>query len=588
MEKSKDKEINLWMENELKKFTKNLQKSMSEQEVVECQLALRSTTNYLKNFIEEKHPNINRNKLEQDEITQILIETVNEIAELSMNINKNSKEIIKLRNIQAFKIILNNSNMIREKLKYLEEDKELTAASQIEIEVNKVLQKNYKFIKKMESVIQNFTQINEILTQYIKGDNNKKKRIENKYPELFRGENSKYINFIGGTMEERLIRYSNEISEKTIEKYDTTIKQNEIDCLKGIYKVLNRTNAIQIYNQRHKNNLYKTTKAQLEYDFETDADNIGIKDFFSNTNLSKENITNINSYNIFWSNKYAKEMENIQFGLFYLCQFNFLENAVKGEKFEISNERVKLIKRQVDLLKRIYVKLMKQAKEGRNPNIEAERLDKIYGIKYTDKIYINSQRNSKLKDDNNLSVITNSAIYGAYEIKTELLNRKIIDCINSKENVNFGMNLDATTSTMLCIAIDEKGLNMPLIVHLPVNKLKEALKERGMDEKLQIYLRDEDFKTIDNKSIPINILMPINMSKIEKIKARLKQLVEEKRDNCKEYKFLEHILANQYPKKKPRSLRHAKDTRKVDLNNMKTELEELRNKEDSLDHIVFT
>ena len=569
MKNNSSKENNLWMEDELKRLKKDTFKSIKEEEVVLNKLALRTLANYFANYIKEKYPDIERKNMSDEMVEKICVEVINEISEIRNNINENISKISKIKYIQQYKKLLDENEYIRKKTKEIEKygkiqnnTEEVLAENKKAI--NNIIKKTYDFLKQIELTKTDSKWKEEVLKQYINGDKNKKKSLKNKYPQLLTPETIKYIEVMVGPIEVRMEKYCNQVAQQNINYNEEIVKENEIELLKNVYKFMLRTEGIYIYNQRHINNMNLMTRTNLSYSKISSGDSVGIQEFFSEEFLKKQNLENLNSYTIFWVNKYVKEMQNINLGLTALWQLDLFGDIAKGKDILISRENIKAVRSQVDFLKRVYVKIMSKVKIGKNADEIIRQLDKKYGKKYTQTMYINPGDQSKLEQDIRLNSMMNDAIYNGYAIKEILLINKLVALKSGKENINYGIIPGSRTEKVVCIGIDEKGLNMPLVVHAPTQLLIKTFGESGIECDIPIYLGDEDFYA--DKRISTNMLMPLSKTQINNIKKRLKELFGENRQDCIEYRFLEHILANQYPKKKPQRLRPNKNKEVIYLN----------------------
>lgn len=287
--------------------------------------------------------------------------------------------------------------------------------------------------------------------------------------------------------------------------------------------------------------------------------------------LKDATIPQLEAIYTFYANRLEKEREKIGMGLFTIKKIieqsrlqeeGEPERAVKTGterlviKSAMDSENLKAIwKRQQILLKIVerhqeeVIKILNEDVLGQNAKGEIsvskvyERIFKNYEERYPK---ILGDEKADLKADVELLVRTIGFERFAYYYSKEVMLEDLV-MHASKQNWNWGIILEKDNRSSLkryCfIGIDIPGLNMPLRLHFPIERIREIAKNYLKTEEFPLYIGNEDF-SVNGRMIGTNLLLPLIPKQIEEVKKLAKKAKVNMIENVE---IIKHIAATQLP-----------------------------------------
>lgn len=339
-------------------------------------------------------------------------------------------------------------------------------------------------------------------------------------------------------------------------------KTLEIQLLQDCYK-----NVIQRYNLSDKyikNNNREFRQIGLKNVVEGDNINNLFKEFWSSDNLNKLSEEELAVLNIFWGNKKAKEINNINLAYSIIRSLGLYKKIVNDEMGEIYDSTIEIVVQKSFFQQELVKIYWEEAKDKKDESISEDMKtflkehEDIYKRTFGGNIF-----NDFYYEYQNLIQKNN-----AYILKGNIANTEIVRLLNSKTIKNWGVMEDAgKDNEKLLIGIDLKGFNMPIRVHLEKDNLQSTLYSAGHNTILPEYKGNDDFSK-GNWIMKSHLIVPINKKYKEALKKATNNIELEEYSNTVEH--LMYLANGKAPKhffeKVPRTNSTAQVKHLVDIN----------------------
>ena len=406
-------------------------------------------------------------------------------------------------------------------------------------------------------------------------ENNKNKK-EHKLTSL-----EKRINMFVGTPE----KIVNENIKYQIPIMEEELKKELIDILEFLGRFFEKFNLLERYITKHSSNMAAINCLDLKYKLSTDKfelDNIGLKELFSKETLEKLDVDKLMVLNMFYQNRFSKEIAAIGEAIFAVDTLDLWDKAKNDGRIELTADKLNVLKNKINCLDNISSRLFEEIINQENAKKEKVKAD-YKEVDISEKLSrINRHSGKEYKDifDEKLPESENYlerdlAVYktvanirdNVYIIRENSFLTFLYSLIKQKSSKNFGIIkneyvdgkfVNTLISKYVLIGRDYEGLNMPMRLHVNKNNLIESLIAYLGTSKIQEYEGGEDF-VVANELITTSVLMPIPKVHKKAINEIYKQSKGKKNE-----KFISHIRFLKEPGmgKYPKHLMQAKNTPK--------------------------
>ena len=252
-------------------------------------------------------------------------------------------------------------------------------------------------------------------------------------------------------------------------------------------------------------------------DYSEDHPNdLGVNNILSEKNLEKMSNDELAVLNMFWQNKYAKKLADLNIGFFLLQQLN-----INGIKTEPSDNLIKNLLTKYKFLESLSYKIYNSLVKKDSDSIDIEDYIKNLSYDYK-KCFSEIMPNMKhdIRTDLNQCLNRNLALKNTYAIKSNLLCSSILNFSNNKKIKNWGYindngKTDSNTiqeqSPFILIGIDYPGLNKPVKIHVERELLADCMLNANSTTIIPIYEGNEDY---DNnfEQLRTHIVLPFEES----------------------------------------------------------------------------
>jgi len=298
------------------------------------------------------------------------------------------------------------------------------------------------------------------------------------------------------------------------EKY----KEVNIDLLSQVIDTFNDYNLLSELVTSHNLQQHSLWLEELGYtmDFSDKfPNNLGVNNILSKENLEKMSSEKLAILNMFWQNKYAKKLGDLNSG-FFLAQQLHLNNI----KTPPSDELIKKL-----LAK--YAYLESQCKfyydSIRNGNslsiIEEFKNNKSYDYQKFFSEFMPHMKHD-LSTDFDQCMDRVFALKNTYAVKSNLICSTILTLVDSKKIRNWGYINDSKNSESntikdkarrILIGIDYPGFNKPVEVHVERELLANCILNAKSQTIIPIYEGNEDYN-INFEHLNTHIVLPFEKS----------------------------------------------------------------------------
>jgi len=286
---------------------------------------------------------------------------------------------------------------------------------------------------------------------------------------------------------------------------------------------------------------------------------------FARDSLEKLKLDELPVMTAFWINRYTKELNRFNKGIFAINTLRLWEDLLDGEtEFDITDEELEAIFCKIEFVNTVNFLIDKSVKEKLSNNtanitskendvvaVDAqEEIDEIEGmvrVEYHDEfegILPNSY--TQIFDDLEIALPLSNNTMNAYSHKDEILSTQILSYMRSKRIKNWGY-IKEENENMIILGIDYEGYNMPVKVHIPKKQIATVLREAGLTPQIPIYEGNDDM-IINGEMIKTHIIT--NFTDSQEI--LIKKLVAEDKKPRQVMRFLGHLNflrdSSKYPK----------------------------------------
>ena len=320
---------------------------------------------------------------------------------------------------------------------------------------------------------------------------------------------------------------------------ETCLKENLISSISSVGIQLDKLGFLEKYPIYQEKSFQKIGITNFVHPTNSNKNSTGI-DRLSNSNyLSTLPFDSLLALNNYWCNRFTKEIDTYIESIFVVKQLNLLPQML-DETFNLDSISMKDITNV--LLKMNFLYAPTKNYWNYACNLDSDEIDITYfenkdyhllscdDLKYSllesvGKEYSNYfdgiLPNNNLKDDLDNYWKLYTPILNAYSFKDSSFLSTLALTKNLQLSPNYGIVIDDNFPTSpkenkyypINFWMDFKGLNFPLREHIPLNTLKNFLKEYYGDCKVPLYMGAEAFS-----DIPSHILFPFNKSQTSIIK----------------------------------------------------------------------
>lgn len=353
-------------------------------------------------------------------------------------------------------------------------------------------------------------------------------------------ETIKVLQFYKKSEFERVIINTKEFKEAFVEK----IRKNYVDTITDYYTHFKEMGYIEKYLSNH----LSTFPKELGIN-ETELD-----EFFDKENLSSLPLANLSALYAFYSNRYTKELQNLEDGMFVISKGFSADELLKSEmpSEEIPHMNKRALIREKEFLTDLSDRILsgEYAKANSKQNVEKNKQSFFSSTVDLRKYEKENQEYQRIfgKRENEffktLSQIFSLRNYtrNEYKLKDYSLLATLSTIASSKSVTNWGIILDDEyqDNNFYLLGFDIQGLNMPLRLHIPKDMIEDFSREYLKTEFFPLYDGDSDFRYNFKKvSTPLLFGQPKRIA--QGLKERIK-LIDTSRPLCSNDKFYSHLL----------------------------------------------
>jgi hypothetical protein len=356
------------------------------------------------------------------------------------------------------------------------------------------------------------------------------------------------------------------------------VKDEEIKSITSIKDFLLSLGLLGPYLDSYNYNSKKLGFEDLDYEFSSSDNSIGLVDSLSKEYLETLSIEELTFLNAFWCNRFAKECQIMNLGLMVTKDLDLWQDIINGQTdFSISNQELAAIFKKNFFISRLLSdtfhlhqnKISEAEAKGQDAknlftadySSYYSQLDNRIGSeykKYFSSTLVNSNNNF-MEDVNFLLPISNLQSF-AYHKKQTYLEPIIKSWITKPHSNNWGFvrkeikddeEFDSieSKSPVSLLAFDVEGFNLPFRFHVEKESLLDLLRVVSGNSIIPEYQGHEDFVfNVDGKNavIPGNIIMPI----LKKHKPIIKSKANSNEDieNKNFWEHLYYLSTGSFPK----------------------------------------
>lgn len=317
------------------------------------------------------------------------------------------------------------------------------------------------------------------------------------------------------------------------------LKEILISSISSVGKQLDKLGFLEKYPTYQENFFKKLDINNFVHPLHSNKNTLGIDRLTNSNYLSTLSFDTLLALSNYWSNRFTKELDTYIESIFIIKQLNILPEMLNGV-FNIENLSISDI--EAVLLKMNFLYAPTKNYWNYTSKLDDEEMDittfenkdyyllscdelkysllKSVGKEYS-KYFNNLLPNNDLKTDLDDFWKLYTPILNAYSFKDSSFLSTLALTKNLQLSPNYGIVIDddfpiypdQNKYYQINFWIDFKGLNFPLREHIPLNTLKNFLKEYYGDCKIPLYIGSEAFT-----GIPSHILFPFNKTQTSIIK----------------------------------------------------------------------
>lgn len=290
-------------------------------------------------------------------------------------------------------------------------------------------------------------------------------------------------------------------------------------------KFLRELGALDNYEEEHNHNLDKL--------FMPSSFKVRDKDSFEEELLDKSKLMNYSIHelialNTFWTNRLAKEVEKKNQVIYVLENTNTFYNFSQGKEFEIIDEDIMYYLAEYRALVP-YITNFKLKVKNSGRGEKKDNSSNLYSVSY-DITNIFSREEIEYYGYRELDgmfynvLLLNNRSQLLYDQKDIAIEEMLSFMVNTSMYINSGVALEEENkSSKSLIAIDLKGFNAPLMIHIDKDQLVRAIKRVSDKTEISVYRGEKDniIESLDGEYIvATNILFKLNSVQRKDILAR--------------------------------------------------------------------
>lgn len=295
-------------------------------------------------------------------------------------------------------------------------------------------------------------------------------------------------------------------------------KKCNIDLLSQIIDIFNDYDLLSELVISH--NLQQSTLWLEELGYTMDfsdefPDNLGVNNILTKENLEKMSSEELAILNMFWQNKYAKKLGDLNSG-FFIAQQLHLNNIKTPPSDELIKKLLAKYK-YLDSQCKFYYDSIK--KEKKISSIKEFKNNKSYDYqKFFSEFMPHMKHDFSTDFDQCIDRIF--ALKNAYAVKSNLICSTILTLLDSKKIRNWGYIDDSKNSESntikdetrhILIGIDYPGFNKPVEVHVERKLLADCILNAKSQILIPIYEGNEDYN-INFEHLNTHIVLPFEKS----------------------------------------------------------------------------
>lgn len=293
-------------------------------------------------------------------------------------------------------------------------------------------------------------------------------------------------------------------------------KRDNITILEYARQFFDKYNILDSLIFQYNKQLKSLWLEDLSYSLDSKNNDKGVNFLLSEENLQTMPSEELAVLNMFWQNKYAKELLNIGFGHFAFRQLNLYDN-LPDNNINIDDETIKNLILKYNTLERIVSQIYECRIQKKDYYHIIDNLSNDYD-KYFSALFPNNSND--LRDDLKQCIDPILVTKNIYSIKSNLLCATIANFINNKKLKNWGYindnkknkpNSIKNNNKYILIGIDYPDLNRPVCIHIDRELLQNIFIDLNKDCLFPIYEGDEDFD-INFEHLKTHIVLPLEKS----------------------------------------------------------------------------
>lgn len=293
-------------------------------------------------------------------------------------------------------------------------------------------------------------------------------------------------------------------------------KEDNIRILMSAKHFLEQYDILESLVLKYNKQLKSLWLEDLSYSMDSKNLDMGVNNLLSKENLQKMAPEELAILNMFWQNKYAKELLNIGFAHFAFRQLDLFDK-LSDETIKIDDKTIKNLILKYNILEKISEQIYNCKIHGKDYHYIIDNLSDEYKT-YFSSVFPNLTND--LNDDIMQCINPILVTKNIYSIKANLMSATIVNLIGNKKLKNWGyindneidkQNTIKSKSKFILIGIDYPGLNRPVCVHIDRNQLQDIFINSNQEYLIPIYEGDEDFN-INFEHLKTHIVLPLEKS----------------------------------------------------------------------------
>lgn len=345
---------------------------------------------------------------------------------------------------------------------------------------------------------------------------------------------------------------------------NSVIRDGLINRISRITNFLDTYGFLEIYNRKNNNNLALKNLDILMFEYDNPkSKHSTIKDLTKPDFLKNLPLTELMAINAFLSNRFEKELNNLENSLYILDKLDILEKLIENTdyKFSIDDNTLQVLFSQIEYIETFifnrnkqdfFEKIISTGTLIGSSTYTKEISSSIFDEFAKDKSEEYSSHYNKL-----LPNVKHNLTEDSLSLSSKFLNKRnlylyknfsfisLINYLTNHPEINWGYifeydeegkNTIETNSQNIGIGIDIEGLNYPLRLHAKKSDILKIFNSKKIKPVIPIYEGYSDM-IVDGKYLSTQILMPIEKYQKKVIK-KLSQTIP---ISDPRYNFITHM-----------------------------------------------